>query len=61
MNDDLLRRVQPHGTDEDSLRIRETVSLSFARMKEECTVQNAQGGSGRAVTAGSAIPKNKEA
>jgi type VI secretion system secreted protein Hcp len=61
MNDVVVTRVQPYGTEEDSIRIREKVSLSFARVKQEYTVQNAQGGSGGAVTAGFDIQKNKEA
>ncbi|MBU9420101.1 type VI secretion system tube protein Hcp [Burkholderia multivorans] len=40
---------------------RETVSLSFSKVKQEYVVQNAQGGSGGAVTASFDIKGNKEA
>lgn len=61
LSDVVVTKVQPYGNSEDSVRIREKVSLSFARVKQEYTVQNAQGGSGGAVTAGFDIQKNKEA
>lgn len=61
LNDVVVTKIQPYGMAEDSVRIREKVSLSFARVKQEYTVQNAQGGSGGAVTAGYDIQKNKEA
>lgn len=61
LSDVVVTKVQPYGTEEDSVRIRERISLSFSRVKQEYTVQNAQGGSGGAVTAGFDIQKNKEA
>jgi type VI secretion system secreted protein Hcp len=41
-------------------RISERIRLSFARVKQEYTVQNAQGGSGGTVTASFDIQKNQE-
>lgn len=60
INDIVVTRVQPYGAADDSVRIRERVSLSFAKVKQEYTVQNAQGGSSGAVTAGYDIQQNKE-
>lgn len=60
MEDVIVTMVQPYGSAEDSVRIREKVRLSFARIKQEYSVQNAQGGSGGAVTASYDIQKNKE-
>lgn len=61
LSDVVVTQVQPYGSSEDSVRVSERVRLSFARVKQEYTVQNAQGGSGGAVTAGYDIQKNKEA
>ncbi|SPB15139.1 type VI secretion system effector [Caballeronia novacaledonica] len=60
MSDVLVTRVAPSGSRNDSDHSRETVSLSFAKVKQEYVVQNAQGGSGGAVTAGFDIKGNKE-
>jgi type VI secretion system secreted protein Hcp len=48
------------GSNEEE-RIKERISMSFAKVKQEYTVQNQQGGSGGAVTAGYDIKLNKEA
>ncbi|MBN3815718.1 type VI secretion system tube protein Hcp [Paraburkholderia sp. Se-20369] len=61
MSDVLVTRVKPGGSKSDAERSREKVSLSFAKVKQEYVVQNAQGGSGGAVTAGFDIKGNKEA
>jgi len=58
MNDVLVTRVSPAGVATDESRPRETVSLSFSSMKQEYIIQNAQGGSGGAVTATFDIKKN---
>ncbi|SAK54163.1 Hcp family type VI secretion system effector [Caballeronia ptereochthonis] len=60
MNDVVVTKVQPSGSNSDT-GIRELVRLSFARVKQEYVVQNAQGGSGGAVTASYDIKLNKEA
>lgn len=60
MNDVVVTKVQPYGSSKESVRVNERVRLSFARVKQEYTVQNAQGGSGGAVTASYDIQKNKE-
>jgi type VI secretion system secreted protein Hcp len=60
MTDVVITNVQPAGASTDEV-IREQVSLSFAKVKQEYTVQNQQGGSGGAVTAGFDIKLNKEA
>jgi type VI secretion system secreted protein Hcp len=60
MSDVLVTRVAPSGSRNDSDHSRESVSLSFAKVKQEYVVQNAQGGSGGAVTAGYDIKGNKE-
>lgn len=60
MTDVVITNVQPAGSNKDEI-ILETVSLSFAKVKQEYTVQNQQGGSGGAVTAGFDIKLNKEA
>lgn len=59
-NDVIITSVQPHGSNNDELRVRERVRLSFSKLKQEYAVQNAQGGSGGAVTAGYDIKANKE-
>lgn len=58
MNDVLVTRVSPEGVAEDESRPRERVCLSFSSMKQEYIIQNAQGGSGGAVTATFDIKKN---
>ncbi|MEA3084931.1 type VI secretion system tube protein Hcp [Paraburkholderia fungorum] len=60
MSDVIVTVVQPSGSSEDE-RMREQVHLSFAKVKQEYVVQNAQGGSGGAVTASYDIKGNKEA
>lgn len=60
MSDVIVTGVAPSGTNND-LGMRETVSLSFAKVKQEYVVQNQQGGSGGAVTASYNIKGNKEA
>lgn len=61
MSDVLVTRVKPSGSKNAAEKSLETVSLSFAKVKQEYVVQNAQGGSGGAVTAGFDIKGNKEA
>ncbi|WZV80259.1 type VI secretion system tube protein Hcp [Burkholderia pseudomallei] len=61
MSDVIITRVRPSGSRDDTERSRETVSLSFAKVKQEYVVQNAQGGSGGAVTTSFDIKGNKEA
>lgn len=60
MSDVVITAVAPVGSSTEE-RIKERVSLSFAKVKQEYTVQNQQGGSGGAVTAGYDIKLNKEA
>lgn len=60
MNDVVITNVQPAGSSQDEI-IKERVGLAFAKIKQEYTVQNQQGGSGGAVTAGYDIKLNKEA
>lgn len=60
MTDVVITNVQPAGSTKDEV-ISEQVSMSFAKVKQEYTVQNQQGGSGGAVTAGFDIKLNKEA
>lgn len=60
MTDVVITSVQPIGSAMDEA-ILENVSMSFAKVKQEYTVQNQQGGSGGAVTAGYDIKLNKEA
>ncbi len=60
MTDVVITNVQPAGSSSEE-RIKEKVSLSFAKVKQEYTVHNQQGGSGGAVTAGYDIKLNKEA
>lgn len=61
MTDVLVTKVSPKGSVDDEVRMREKVALSFSKVKQEYVVQNAQGGSGGAVTAGYDIKGNKEA
>lgn len=58
MNDVLVTQVSPSGVAADESRPREIVRLSFSRLKQEYVVQNAQGGSGGAITATFDIKKN---
>jgi type VI secretion system secreted protein Hcp len=58
--DVVITTVSPFGSNTDELRVRERVRLSFSKIKQEYAVQNAQGGSGGAVTAGYDIKGNKE-
>jgi type VI secretion system secreted protein Hcp len=60
MSDVIVTSVQPSGSNTET-GIREVVRLSFSRVKQEYVVQNAQGGSGGAVTAGYDIKLNREA
>jgi type VI secretion system secreted protein Hcp len=60
MTDVIITNVQPAGSNADN-GILEQVNLSFAKVKQEYVVQNAQGGSGGAVTAAYDIKGNKEA
>lgn len=53
--------MKPSGSKAGEEKSRETVSLSFSKVKQEYVVQNAQGGSGGAVTASFDIKGNKEA
>ena len=59
MNDIIVTLVHPVSAQGDE-RIREQVGLSFAKVKQEYSIQNAQGGSGGAVTASFDIKANKE-
>ncbi|MDQ0041583.1 type VI secretion system secreted protein Hcp [Variovorax boronicumulans] len=59
-SDVIITLVQPSGSNSDELRVKERVRLSFSKIKQEYSVQNAQGGSGGAVTAGYDIKGNKE-
>ena len=61
MTDVIVTQVAPGGSSTDDVRVSETVSLSFAKVKQEYTVQNQQGGSGGAITAAYDIKGNKEA
>lgn len=61
MTDVIVTKVAPKGSVDDEVRMREKVALSFSKVKQEYVVQNAQGGSGGAVTAGYDIKGNKEA
>jgi type VI secretion system secreted protein Hcp len=58
MNDVLVTSVSPSGVSSSESRPREVVRLSFSRIKQEYVVQNAQGGSGGAITATFDIKKN---
>lgn len=57
MNDVIVTSVQPCGS---SGSAQELVHLSFSKVTQEYVVQNAQGGSGGAVTAGFDIKANQE-
>ncbi|MCI0151585.1 type VI secretion system tube protein Hcp [Paraburkholderia sediminicola] len=57
MTDVLITLVSPKGSGTGA---HETVSLSFAKVKQEYLVQNKEGGSGGAVTASFDIKANKE-
>jgi type VI secretion system secreted protein Hcp len=59
-SDVIITSVQPFGSNSDEMRVKERVRLSFSKIKQEYAVQNAQGGSGGAVTAGYDIKGNKE-
>lgn len=59
-SDVIITSVQPFGANSDDLRVRERVRLSFSKIKQEYAVQNAQGGSGGAVTASYDIKGIKE-
>ena len=60
MSDVIVTEVAPGSTDTMG-RVRERVSLSFARVKQEYVVQNPQGGCGGTVTASYDIQRNSEA
>jgi len=59
MTDVIVSRVQPSGQSSEDA-IHEQVSLAFSKVKQEYAVQNAQGGSAGAITAGYDIKGNKE-
>jgi type VI secretion system secreted protein Hcp len=59
MSDVIITFVQPSGSNSDN-GLREQVHLSFAKVKQEYVVQNAQGGSGGAVTAAYDFQAGKE-
>jgi type VI secretion system secreted protein Hcp len=61
MKDVIVTKVAPGASSADDVRARERISLSFSEVKQEYTVQNAEGGSGGAVTASYNIKQNKEA
>ncbi len=61
MSDVIVTGVSPWGNNSDENGMRESVNLSFSRVKQEYVVQNPQGGSGGAVTASYDIKGNKEA
>src|SRR5437868_11908490 len=58
--DVIITSVAPKGSNSEEARVRETVRLSFSKVKQEYAVQNAQGGSAGAITAGYDIKGNKE-
>jgi type VI secretion system secreted protein Hcp len=60
MTDVVITNVRPEGSS-SAERVKEQVSMSFAKVKQEYTMQNQQGGSGGAVTAGYDMKLNKEA
>ncbi|TDM05870.1 MAG: type VI secretion system tube protein Hcp [Ideonella sp. MAG2] len=59
MTDVVITTVNPSGSS-DQERVKERIALSFAKVKQEYTVQNQQGGSGGAVTAAYDIKQAKE-
>lgn len=59
-SDVIVTSVNPFGSNSDDLRVRERVRLAFSKIKQEYAVQNAQGGSGGAITASYDIKGNKE-
>lgn len=59
MTDVVITAVNPSGAS-DQERVKERIALSFAKVKQEYTVQNQQGGSGGAVTAAYDIKQAKE-
>ncbi|MDE2119116.1 MAG: type VI secretion system tube protein Hcp [Betaproteobacteria bacterium] len=61
MEDVLVTRVEPSMSGSDAAQGNERVCLSFARVTQEYKVQNAQGGSGGAVSAGYDLKRNQEA
>ncbi|SAK88480.1 Hcp1 family type VI secretion system effector [Caballeronia calidae] len=58
ISDVVVTLVQPSGSNSDT-GVREQVHLSFSKVKQEYIVQNAQGGSGGAVTATLDVKANK--
>ncbi|WP_027013771.1 Hcp family type VI secretion system effector [Comamonas composti] len=61
MTDVIVTLVAPNGSSVDEVKVREKIKLSFSKVKQEYTIQNAQGGTAGAVTAGYDIKGNKEA
>ena len=61
MDDVLVTHVNPSMDGADDARGVERVKLSFAKVTQEYKVQNAQGGSGGAVSAGYDLKRNQEA
>ena len=59
MDDVIVTAVAPAATDSMD-RVREQVSLSFARVKQEYIIQNQHGGSGGTVSAGYDMQANRE-
>ncbi|WP_211466249.1 Hcp family type VI secretion system effector [Collimonas silvisoli] len=59
MSDVIVTQVQPTG-DNGSEGVKEMISLAFTKVKQEYAIQNAQGGSGGAITASYDIKGNKE-
>lgn len=60
MGDVIVTNVSPAAT-ESMDRVREHVSLSFARVRQEYVIQSQQGGSGGTVSAGYDMQANREA
>lgn len=58
MTDVVVTLVQPQSPTNDDIKVRERVSLSFAKVVTEYTVQNQKGGSAGTVSAGFDIQKN---
>jgi len=58
--DVIITLVQPYGSNAEEERMREKVRFSFTKVKQEYTLQNAQGNAAGAVTAGYDIKANKE-